>query len=482
MAMVFSNLKGIEDPKKLAMSMLGGEVPTAAPSNSYLTQGNDYLSQAAGILGGQSQYNPESDPVYASAKASAARNASDASNRNLADMNRRGIMNSTITSDRGARIQQEAEQKVTDLIPQLANNYQNQRQSQFANYSNMANMMLNAGQNEQSRMDRNSQFDLTRTDRNNQFDLTRTDQLDQFDLTRSDRNSQFDKTFGMQESALTGNYVPEQAQKILQEMLGLKQQAESPGVTPEQMQTFKGQGDSYRNQLSGMGIDPNIVGADKNYGQAQQNVSNYRGTPTIDLQKLLYGSILDTGDQYGSLPQGSGDLIGQLPAFSALSSMYSGLEGQPNLKSKGITNDLNYKNSSLEIERQNANTSAANGAATRANLAADNTRSDDAIKQSAAQRDFSGLVAGELGQAKSRDDVIKFFNANAAEIAKTLGSDALTKMKNDALAPFDKVTPNDKQDQSIREKAIAAAQKDYRWGLDGTDTGALIKEYESYYQ
>lgn len=95
------------------------------------------------------QYNPYQDPNYQNALQMARRNAELASNRNLAEMNRRGILSSTITSDRGARIQQQELGRVTsEILPQLIDqayqrymNEQALRQQQFQNLASLADRM-----------------------------------------------------------------------------------------------------------------------------------------------------------------------------------------------------------------------------------------------------------------------------------------------------------------------------------------------------
>jgi hypothetical protein len=97
----------------------------------------------------QFNYNQYTDPQYQSALASAQRNAQQGNNANMAEMNRRGILNSTITSDRGAEIQQQEMGRVTtEVLPQLIQqayaqymNDQQQRQQQFNNMGNIASML-----------------------------------------------------------------------------------------------------------------------------------------------------------------------------------------------------------------------------------------------------------------------------------------------------------------------------------------------------
>lgn len=130
--------------------------PTLPVQNA---QPSNYQSNVADIISSLQQrmnqpipqfnYNPFQDEQYINALSTANRNAQQASNQNLAEMNRRGILNSTITSDRGARIQQQELGRVTsEVLPQLINqayqrylNEQNLQQQQLQNLAGLADQM-----------------------------------------------------------------------------------------------------------------------------------------------------------------------------------------------------------------------------------------------------------------------------------------------------------------------------------------------------
>lgn len=68
----------------------------------------------------QFSYNPETDPQYQAALRQARANAQQAAGDIAADMNRRGLLNSTITADRGNQAAQREYAYVSDtLLPQL---------------------------------------------------------------------------------------------------------------------------------------------------------------------------------------------------------------------------------------------------------------------------------------------------------------------------------------------------------------------------
>lgn len=69
---------------------------------------------------GQFAYNPDSDPQYQAALRRAQDNAASAGKAAQEELNARGILNSTVTSDRLGQIQQSEVGKVTDtVLPQL---------------------------------------------------------------------------------------------------------------------------------------------------------------------------------------------------------------------------------------------------------------------------------------------------------------------------------------------------------------------------
>lgn len=68
----------------------------------------------------QFNYDPESDPVYQAALRRAQANAQSATGNAMAEMNRRGLLNSTIMGDRAAQIQQGEFGRVSDeILPRL---------------------------------------------------------------------------------------------------------------------------------------------------------------------------------------------------------------------------------------------------------------------------------------------------------------------------------------------------------------------------
>ncbi|MCE3202467.1 hypothetical protein [Paenibacillus sonchi] len=202
-------------------------------------------------------YDVKSDPEYQAALQRAQANIKDGNAQVQADTNRRGILNSTITTDRGSEIAAEQMGNVeTSIVPQLTQqaysrqyqayaDQQAREQAQFANQASLAQMY-------------------------NQEDQRGIDNTN----TRA---------------GLTGNLpADDRAQQLYSQLLSLKQQAEAPGITAADRSKLSNQADGIRAALSGMGVDIARLGADTNYSTASQV------TPTI---RTLQGQQLDAQRQ-----------------------------------------------------------------------------------------------------------------------------------------------------------------------------------------
>ncbi|MNW51178.1 hypothetical protein D3C74_286580 [compost metagenome] len=173
-------------------------------------------------------YDVNSDPEYQAALKRAQTNIQTGNNQAQAEMNRRGILNSTITSDRMGEIAANEMGRVeTDVVPSLVSQayqrYQNQQaqeQQQFQNLGTTAQMYQGEDQ----------------------------------------------RGFGNRVTAagITGSWMPEGAQTIIDNILQLKQQAEAPGVTAQQRAQYSGQANGLRAQLANMGINANQYAANVN--------------------------------------------------------------------------------------------------------------------------------------------------------------------------------------------------------------------------
>lgn len=194
-------------------------------------------------------YDANSDPAYQAALQRARANIQTGNAQVQADTNRRGILNSTITTDRGSEIAaQEMGNVETTVLPQLMQqayqryaDQQAQEQQQFANQGSLAQMYINEDQRG---------IDNTNTRAN-----------------------------------MTG-YLPgdDQTQQLYSQLLNLKQQAEATGITAADRAKLSNQADGIRARLSSMGVDVSKLGADSSSSTA----SLY--TPTV---RTLQGQQLD---------------------------------------------------------------------------------------------------------------------------------------------------------------------------------------------
>lgn len=260
--------------QKYLTNQLGYKAPSAAPTAvapvtpavtppktniSQSSELTDLMKAYATKQATPFSYDEKSDPAYQAALTRAQANINDGNAQVQAENNRRGILNSTITTDRGSEIAAEQMGNVeTTIVPQLMSqayqryaDQQNQEQQQFANQGSLAQM------------------------------YTAEDQrgIDNTNTT----------------AGLTGNLPGgEQAQSLYSQLLTLKQQAESPGVTAAERTKLSNQADGIRAVLSTMGVDTSKLGAGTNYSAASQV------TPTI---RTLQGQALDSSNKQADQAQ-----------------------------------------------------------------------------------------------------------------------------------------------------------------------------------
>jgi hypothetical protein len=81
------------------------------------------------------------------------------------------------------------------------------------------------------------------------------------------------------------------------------------------------------NQMARYGVDPALFSSNLSRQQKLENASTV-GTPTLDLQKTLFDSIMKTAGSYGAMPTGTAKQLSDLPAFKGMSGFIGGLEGR----------------------------------------------------------------------------------------------------------------------------------------------------------
>lgn len=281
------------------------------------------------------------------------------------------------------------------------------------------------------------------------------------------------------EAGLTGEYTPRQTTALQLEMAS--NSAKYAGATPAMQQQLHARNDEIGKALGmtydaasgkwsgGVGSVRTIAGQNADRDQAKQladltgYMSDGRGgyVPTNAKQQQDLTNAWKQAEELGAVT----------PALAALTGIKAGTPTQT-ARNQAIQNG---------IAQQNATNS-------KNNMDADNTRADNALELSKEQKTFAGEVVGDLENADSEQDIIDYFKTNAAKIAEKLGPDTVAKLKKDALAPFQKTPPVVKTDpevarkQEIRDKAIAAAQKEFAWkNATKAEREAMIKDFEDYY-
>lgn len=324
----------------------------AAPAKTNAQQGSDYMAQMAAIANRQVtpfSYDPNSDPAYQAALDRAKTNINNGTAQTEAEMNRRGLLNSTITSDRSAEIgAQEMANVETTVLPQLMQqayqkyiDNQNQQQQQFANLGAVASQYLNEDQRG--------------------IDNTNT------------------------RAGLTGNLPGgEQAQQLYSQLMGLKQQAEAKGITAADRSKLSNQADGIRAMLSTMGVDISKLGANTNSAVAGQITPNIRTLQGQQLDQQAAQQQWDNRFNYGQAIGQFGN--GQQTLASKAQDFNQGLaarqqnftEGQQNWSNQfdqakfdedtrryGL--DYALQQQQIAISQQNADSSSAGNSASIAN-------------------------------------------------------------------------------------------------------------------
>jgi hypothetical protein len=214
--------------------------PTSQYKNPYMDQYTQMIGQIQQQLANPTPINPYSTPQYAAAQAQAQKASQQGIRSAQEAFGSSGFGRSTALGNAAQRVQNDADAYLmTQVVPNIVNQLNNERQQQIQNQFSLMNPIMSL-------------------------------------LNREDNQAQQARTNARADAALTGQYLPADAQTVINQILGLKQKAESGALDPESARI---EADRYRNQLASMGIDPNVVGYDADYNQAQQNVA--QGFPTL---------------------------------------------------------------------------------------------------------------------------------------------------------------------------------------------------------
>jgi len=198
-------------------------------------------------------YDPNTDAALQSQRALYEAGAAQASQNAMETMNDRGILGSSITGNQLAQIQQQANTQFNALIPQYREQAYNQYQNNLAQIGQMLSQAMNL------------------------------------------RNQQFNE--GVTKAELTGTYMPEGAEQLVNSLYGLKAQAETRGITAQERAQLSTQADQIRAQLTAMGVDVSGIGADTSLSNAQV------GQRTLAGRQLDYQQQADARDFNESVRQ-----------------------------------------------------------------------------------------------------------------------------------------------------------------------------------
>lgn len=379
-------------------------VPTP-PTSNYRSQLDNLLQQYQNIAQSPITYNPLSDPSYRTTRDAAAR----ASRNAMEILNDRGILNSTITGSQIGQIQQEAEALADERAYERA---YNQRQNQLANFANLAS------------------------------------------LYASRDDAMFNR--GVTEAGLTGQYIPSQAQPLVQQLLALKQEAERPGLGAETYARYKEQGDAIRAQLRAMGVDTSWIDSNVTSAQALQQMPN----------------VFATADERArqSQQQMQQQEMEYRAARDAIMDERWKQEFDEDARRFGLQYALNRQTQlgNLDISRYNAETSRMRAEAEQM----DAERRSNEYTSSQDARAIQSEVMREMTQFDNPDDARAWINANAGYITQQLGADGLQQMYRMVDTLFGG------SNQNVRDQAIRMAQNDSRWSFaDSSTREELINEY-----
>ena len=233
--------------------------PVAQPN-----QLNDQINKIIQSLQtyGQNQpaFDPYSSSAYQAAQAQTQRQSQQGIRQAQEAFGSAGFGRSTGLGERAQRIGQEGtDYLMTQVIPQIQAQEQARKQQEYQNILTSLQPLLTQ--------------------------QSRADELAQQARSREDQLAQQNIANAMQQAQLTGTYIPQGSQDIINQLIGLKNQAETAGLggaTAETMAQFQSQGDALRNQLAALGIDVSGLGAET----SAADVRFPRGVQTLESKQI----------------------------------------------------------------------------------------------------------------------------------------------------------------------------------------------------
>ena len=202
---------------------------------------------------------------------------------------------------------------------------------------------------------------------------------------------QQDVTRPIDESSVTGYFMPSDARNAINSILSLKNQAEAKGVTAEQRDGLTSQADMFRQQLQSLGIDPSLYGADVNAATATRN-----GSQGI---RTLQGQQVDLQNRQGNL--NAANIVSNITGRAVTPQQdWGGLYRQAGDPSTPLTQDAinNQLNNALDMRRQDFNEGQQNWENNFALSEYQNRLSQQSLQNAWATAEQLGYVTPELSQ------------------------------------------------------------------------------------
>lgn len=171
----------------------------AAKLTALWAQANGYKGQIDSMLKAGFSYDPSKDASYQALQTLAQKNAKIASKDAMETMNDRGILNSTVTGDRIAQVEQTAQDAVTAQVPVLQNAAYNRYNDKINTLNNLYTSLVGQAQVERTTTDQENQwqktYDQTNTQnaiQNNQWQQTMNHTIAQDSVNNGQENARID--------------------------------------------------------------------------------------------------------------------------------------------------------------------------------------------------------------------------------------------------------------------------------------------------
>ena len=361
-------------------------------------------------------FNAESNAAYQAALRRAGSNAQTATGNAMAELNKRGILNSTITGDRAAQIQQGEFGRVSDtILPQLMQQDYGQyrdsvgdsRYADTTNYNREQDFFKNTNDVNQSNF--NNRFSVDKENYSNKFNVDKANYgLSQDQMSSLNSVAQFLSRQG-QQGFENKRLETQDARQLQQDHLALADKL---------------------SQEYGIQVDPK-----DNPALVYEQV---KGLTPLALQEFKQKMAIERAGITGEF------------------------EGKPtyNAKQDAISN-------SLAAQRSKNSSRGTSISQTKYNA-------DQEAKG------FEGEVANELSQFDNEADMAEWLNLNRGEITAQLGTVGFDRIKKSGLSSFQSGSKTaeaaSKQESNIRKDAIALAKNDPDW-FDEATRESLIQEY-----